>query len=65
MRMSSNNVRHITITEGFLVYKFHPQYLRLSFQTLGYFTKQKVKINPLIFCYFDSEVLRAFYCGSG
>ena len=48
MRMSSNNVRPITITKGFLVFKFHPQFRQLSFQTLGYFyeSRQKVKINP-------------------
>ena len=64
MRMSSNNVRPITITKGFLVFKFHPQFRQLSFQTLGYFyeSKQKVKINPLTFSSFDSEVLRVLYC---
>ena len=65
MRMSSNNVRPITITKGFLVFKFHPQFRELSFQTLiNYFyeSRQKVKINPLTFSSFDREVLRVLYC---
>ena len=62
--MTSNNVRPITMKEGFLVFNFHPRFRQLSSQTLGYFyeNRQKVKINPLIFCSFDSEVLRVFYC---
>ena len=61
--MTSNNVRPITMTNGFLAFKFHPQFHPLSSQTLGYFyeSRQKVKINPLIFCSFDSEVLRVVY----
>ena len=38
MRMSSNNVRPITITEGFVVFKFHAQLLRFLSETLGYST---------------------------
>ena len=58
--MSSNNVRPITITEGCLVFKFHPQFLRLSSQAHGYYneSKQKDQITLLVFCSFDSEVLR-------
>ena len=61
--MTSNNVRPITMKEGFLVFNFHPQFCQLSSQTLGYLyeSRQKVKINPLIFCSFDSEVLPVFY----
>ena len=60
MRMSNNIVRSITMTNGFLVFKFHPQFHQLSFQTRGYYyeSRQKVKFNPLSFCSFDSEVLR-------
>ena len=62
--MISNNVHPITMKEGTLVFNFYPQFRQLSSQTLGYFYEsgQKVKINPLIFCSFDSEVLRVFYC---
>ena len=60
MRMSNNIVLPITITNGFFVFKFHPQFHQLSFQTRGYYyeSRQKVRINPLTFCSFDSEVLR-------
>ena len=60
MRMSNNIARPITMTNGFLVFKLHPQFHQLSFQTRGYIyeSRQKVKISPLTFCSFDSEVLR-------
>ena len=39
--MTSNNVRPITMKEGFLVFNFHPQFRQLSSQTLvlAIFTK--------------------------
>ena len=62
--MSNNIVRPITMTNGVLVFNFHPQFRQLSFQTLGYFyeSRQEVQINPLASCFFDSEVLRVVYC---
>ena len=54
MRMSNNIVRSITMTNGFLVFKFHPQIHQLSFQTRGYYyeSRQKVKFNPFKFLLF-------------
>ena len=41
MRMTSNNVRPITMTNGFLVFKYHPQFRQLSSQTLDYFYQSR------------------------
>ena len=43
--MTSNNVRPITMKEGFRVFNFHPQFRRLSSQTLGYFYDSRQKVN--------------------
>ena len=58
--MWNNIARPITMTNGFLVFKFHPQFHQLSFQTRGYIyeSRKQVKISPLTFCSFDGEVLR-------
>ena len=44
--MSNNIVRPTTMTNGFLVFKFYPQFHHLSSQTRGYIyeSRQKVKI---------------------
>ena len=66
--MSNNIVRPITMTNGFLVFKFYPQFRPLSSETLGCFYKsrKKVQINPLTFplliakswvCAIDSRAL--------
>ena len=51
--MSNNIFRPITMTKGFLVFKFHPQFLQLLSQTLGYFyesrQKSKSSLTPLFF----------------
>ena len=43
--MSNNIVRPITMTNGFLVFKFHPQFRRLSFQTVSWGRDKTLKLN--------------------
>ena len=64
MRMTSNNVRPITMKEGFLAFNFHPQFQSVVVSNIWlYESRQKVKINPLInFLKNHSKFTKPFSC---